>query len=305
MGRLRTSIDRRFPPREGELPLLLHVEHSLVGYVKGQALLSLIIGASAGIGLWLLGMLGCGRGHGVRALLFGAWVAFTELIPYLGPWLGAIPPFIYALVVDPVSAIWVALLFLGIHQIEGHIVVPKVMGTALRLHPLLVIFGLLAGRRDLRAARGSSWRCRCSRSCGRSGSSSPPGSSWSRGGPARSRCPSRSSPSPCRRLLLAAALAPVPAPRPPRILRPPRSGERRCSRRAASPAATAGTSPSSPTDLEVGPARSSRSSARTAPASRRCSRCSRARCRRATARRAPEGRARRLGAAARRRTTGG
>ena len=38
-----------------------------------------------------------------------------------------------------------ALLFLAIHQIEGHIVVPNVMGSALRLHPLLVIFGLLAG----------------------------------------------------------------------------------------------------------------------------------------------------------------
>ena len=37
------------------------------------------------------------------------------------------------------------LLFLGIHQVEGHIVVPNVMGSALRLHPLLVIFGLLAG----------------------------------------------------------------------------------------------------------------------------------------------------------------
>ena len=37
------------------------------------------------------------------------------------------------------------ILFLIIHQIEGHVVVPKVMGSALRLHPLLVIFGLLAG----------------------------------------------------------------------------------------------------------------------------------------------------------------
>ena len=79
------------------------------------------------------------------ALLFGAWVGAMELIPYLGPWLGAIPPVIYALIVDPVSAIWVTLLFLAIHQIEGHIVVPNVMGSALRLHPLLVIFGLLAG----------------------------------------------------------------------------------------------------------------------------------------------------------------
>jgi predicted PurR-regulated permease PerM len=67
------------------------------------------------------------------------------VIPYLGPWLGALPPFIYALVVHPISALWVALLFLGIQQIEGHVVVPKVMGNALRLHPLLVIFGLAAG----------------------------------------------------------------------------------------------------------------------------------------------------------------
>jgi predicted PurR-regulated permease PerM len=79
------------------------------------------------------------------AVVFGAWVAFTELIPYLGPWLGAIPPFVYELIVHPISALWVALLFLVIHQIEGHIVVPNVMGSALRLHPLLVIFGLLAG----------------------------------------------------------------------------------------------------------------------------------------------------------------
>jgi predicted PurR-regulated permease PerM len=108
-------------------------------------LLSLIIGVSAGVGLWVLGTLGWAEGMDQYALLFGAWVGAMELIPYLGPWLGAIPPVIYALIVDPVSAIWVTLLFLAIHQIEGHIVVPTVMGSALRLHPLLVIFGLLAG----------------------------------------------------------------------------------------------------------------------------------------------------------------
>src|SRR5881398_1299793 len=90
-------------------------------------------------------MLGWVPGADTYAVLFGAWVAITELIPYLGPWLGAIPPLLYALVVHPVSALWVGLLFLGIHQLEGHVIVPKVMGSALRLHPLLVIFGLLAG----------------------------------------------------------------------------------------------------------------------------------------------------------------
>jgi predicted PurR-regulated permease PerM len=143
--RLERTIDRRFPPEPGSEPLLLRMEHSLTSYVKGQTLVSLIIGTSAGVGLWLFGVLGWLPNGQKYALLFGAWVAITELIPYLGPWLGSIPPFIYAAVVHPVSALWVALLFLAIHQVEGHIVVPNVMGSALRLHPLLVIFGLLAG----------------------------------------------------------------------------------------------------------------------------------------------------------------
>jgi len=145
MPRLARAADRRFPPHPGSQPLLTRIERSLASYVRGQVLLSLIIGVSAGVGLWILGTLGWVPGADRYAVAFGAWVAVTELIPYLGPWLGAIPPFIYALVVHPVSAIWVVLLFLGIHQIEGHVVVPNVMGSALRLHPLLVIFGLLAG----------------------------------------------------------------------------------------------------------------------------------------------------------------
>jgi len=145
LQRLGRIVDRRFPPRPGEAPLLLTLERALVSYVRGQALLSLIIGLSAGIGLWALGAVGLFPHGQEYALLFGAWAALTEVIPYLGPWLGAVPPLIFALVENPVSAIWVALLFLGIHQIEGHVVVPKVMGSALRLHPLLVIFGLAAG----------------------------------------------------------------------------------------------------------------------------------------------------------------
>ena len=145
MERLGRAIDRRFPPRPGEVSLLRSLEMALASYVRGQAALSLIIGASAGIGLWILAAVGLLPHAQQYALLFGAWVAVTEVIPYLGPWLGAIPPFVYALVVHPISALWVALLFLGIHQIEGHVVVPNVMGNALRLHPLLVIFGLGAG----------------------------------------------------------------------------------------------------------------------------------------------------------------
>ena len=145
MSRLKARVDRRFPPSPGKPGLIVQMEQAVAGYVRGQVLLSLIIGTSAGIGMWVLGTTGLVPGADRYAVVFGAWVAVMELIPYLGPWLGAIPPIIYALVVHPLSAVWVALLFLGIHQIEGHIVVPNVMGSALRLHPLLVIFGLLAG----------------------------------------------------------------------------------------------------------------------------------------------------------------
>ena len=145
MERLERSIDSRFPPHGGP-PLTQQIESALWGYVKGQAILSTVIGASAGIGMWVLGETGLVEGAQEYALLFALWTAFIEVIPYIGPWLSAVPPAIYALFADPPwGIVWVALLFLFIYQVEGHVVVPNVMASALRLHPLLVIFGLLAG----------------------------------------------------------------------------------------------------------------------------------------------------------------
>jgi predicted PurR-regulated permease PerM len=144
MQRLTDAVDRRFPPR-GRGGLIVRMEQAVASYVKGQFLISLIIGVSVGLGLWILDMVGLVPNVGKYAAAFGAWAAFTELIPYLGPWLGAAPPVLYALFQHPLSALWVAIMFLGIQQLEGHVVVPKVMGSSLRLHPLLVIFGLLAG----------------------------------------------------------------------------------------------------------------------------------------------------------------
>jgi predicted PurR-regulated permease PerM len=144
MPRLERTIDARFPPYDGP-PLTHQIESALWGYVKGQVILSTVIGLSAGLGMYVLGKTGLVEGADQYALLFGLWTAFIEVIPYIGPWLSAVPPAIYALFVDPISVIWVLLLFLFIYQVEGHVVVPNVMAKSLRLHPLLVIFGLLAG----------------------------------------------------------------------------------------------------------------------------------------------------------------
>jgi putative heme transporter len=145
MERLERTVDARFPPYGGT-PLTQRVEAALWGYLKGQAILSTVIGLSAGIGMYILGVTGLVEGAQEYALLFGLWAAFVEVIPYIGPWLSAVPPAIFALFVDPPwGIVWVGILFLFIYQVEGHIIVPNVMANALRLHPLLVIFGLLAG----------------------------------------------------------------------------------------------------------------------------------------------------------------
>ncbi len=90
----------------------------------------------------VLGIFPDGRKY---ALVFGVFYGVMELVPYLGPFLGALPPILVALFTDPIIAVWVALLFLGIQQFEGHIVAPQIFGHTLRINPLLVIFALLLG----------------------------------------------------------------------------------------------------------------------------------------------------------------
>ena len=137
---------RRALPPHGGVPLTQRIESALWGYLKGQAILSTVIGTSAGVGMYILGVTGLVEGAEQYALLFGLWTAFVEVIPYIGPWLSAVPPLLFAIFADPPwGVLWVGILFLFIYQVEGHIVVPNVMANALRLHPLLVIFGLLAG----------------------------------------------------------------------------------------------------------------------------------------------------------------
>jgi predicted PurR-regulated permease PerM len=108
-------------------------------------LFSVIMGATASLALWLFGVLGIFPDGSRYALAFGAFFGVMELIPYVGPILGALPPILVALFDDPLTAVWVALLFLGIQQLEGHVVAPQVFGHSLRINPLLIIFALLFG----------------------------------------------------------------------------------------------------------------------------------------------------------------
>jgi predicted PurR-regulated permease PerM len=129
--------------REDDYPA--RVVRAVAGYVRGQLLFSVVMGAGAGIGLWIFGVVGIFPDGKTYALAFGVWFGLMELVPYVGPFLGAVPPLLVALFQDPLTAVWVALLFIGLQQIEGHIASPLIFGHALRINPLLVIFALLFG----------------------------------------------------------------------------------------------------------------------------------------------------------------
>jgi predicted PurR-regulated permease PerM len=122
------------------------VQRAVSGYVRGQLLFSLIMGFSAGIALWVFGVLGIFPAGRTYAVFFGVFYGLMELIPYLGPVLGATPPVLVALFQGDVwTALWLVLLFVGLQQLEGHVVAPQVFGHSLRINPLLVIFALLLG----------------------------------------------------------------------------------------------------------------------------------------------------------------
>jgi predicted PurR-regulated permease PerM len=139
----RSVMPRGAGTPEDDFPL--RVQRAVFHYVRGQLLFSLIMGTTAAVALWIFGVIGIFPDGQRYALFFGAFFGLMELIPYIGPVLGALPPILVALFDDPLSAIWVALLFLAIQQLEGHVVAPQVFGHSLRINPLLIIFALLFG----------------------------------------------------------------------------------------------------------------------------------------------------------------
>jgi len=116
-------------------------------FVRGQALLGCTIGLACGFAIWILSweVVGVWPEGGQYALLFGVWAGVTEVIPYVGPFLGAVPPVIAAFFHSPWAALIVVIVYFVIQQLESHILAPNIVGSSVGVHPLLVIFALLAG----------------------------------------------------------------------------------------------------------------------------------------------------------------
>ena len=106
-------------------------------YIRGQLILGLVVGVMVFIGLWLLDV--------PFAPALGLVAGVFELIPIIGPWLGAIPGLLVVLATAPEKFIWVALLYLGVQLVENSLLVPRIQSESLNLHPVFVLAALIVG----------------------------------------------------------------------------------------------------------------------------------------------------------------
>ncbi len=121
--------------------LLADIEYKLGAWLRGQIILSLLVGASVFLGLTVLQI--------PFALPLAIIAALFEVIPMIGPILSAIPAIILALAISPVLAGGVAALYFVIQQLESHLIIPQVMKKAVGLNPLIVILAISVGGRLL------------------------------------------------------------------------------------------------------------------------------------------------------------
>jgi predicted PurR-regulated permease PerM len=136
---LFTAFARLFP-REAR-PRVLDASRKITtkvsAWLSGQLMLAGTIGASAAIGLYLLGV----PYFYVLALI----AAIGEMVPVIGPILSAAPAILAGLTVSPQTALFVALFWIAQQQFENHLLVPKVMERQVGVSPVIVIVALLVG----------------------------------------------------------------------------------------------------------------------------------------------------------------
>ncbi|MGL5717682.1 MAG: AI-2E family transporter [Paraclostridium sp.] len=133
---LYSSLSRK---RASSIIQFTKMSHDIFyNYIIGKLIDSLIIGVIAFIGFKFIVR--------IENSLFLAFIIFlTNIIPYFGPFIGAVFPILMTLVYSPVKAVWVAIFILILQQVDGNIIGPKVMGDQVGLSPLWIISAVLIG----------------------------------------------------------------------------------------------------------------------------------------------------------------
>jgi predicted PurR-regulated permease PerM len=149
MGKLGRSLDKLVPVdyREEVRRLVGEINVIWSAFFRSQLILCAVVGAVVGVTVQVVGVR--------NALILGIMAGVLEIIPNIGPTIAAIPAVLIAYFQGstylPLSNGWFALLVIGIYvviqQVENNILVPRIIGRSLNLHPLVVIIGAIAGAR--------------------------------------------------------------------------------------------------------------------------------------------------------------
>ncbi|ARK31526.1 AI-2E family transporter [Halalkalibacter krulwichiae] len=119
--------------------ILKAMDFALSSYIQGQILVSICVGILAYIAFLIIGL--------DYPLVLALVAMFTNVIPFVGPWIGTIPAVIVGLLHSPFMALLVIIVVVIVQQIESNLISPQIMGRKLSIHPLTIIFLLLvAGR---------------------------------------------------------------------------------------------------------------------------------------------------------------
>jgi predicted PurR-regulated permease PerM len=123
--------------RKSGIRFLRDIDQSLGNYIRGQLLVCLLIGMIATIGFWIMKM--------KYPLLLGTIIGVTNIIPYFGPIIGAVPAILIAVTISGKMVIYVGVLIFTLQFIEGNLLSPLIVGKSLHMHPVFIMFALLAG----------------------------------------------------------------------------------------------------------------------------------------------------------------
>lgn len=139
-AKLKPFVVGLFPAQSQEHASLVigEIGKNFGGYVRGLLIGMVVIGLMVTLGLTFLGV--------PFELLLGVVAGFTELLPYIGPWIsGTIAVLVALVAVDPAKAVQVIILFFLVFTVESEIVQPLVMSRAVRVDPLVVLVSVLIG----------------------------------------------------------------------------------------------------------------------------------------------------------------
>jgi len=115
--------------------ILAKIDSSMRNYFKGVFLLCIIVGIMVGASMYLLGL--------KYFMLLGVIAAITEFIPIIGPFIAAVPAVILAFLNSAALAFSVIIVYIAVQTLENLVIVPKIMGDKLKLHPLTILIAML------------------------------------------------------------------------------------------------------------------------------------------------------------------